>query len=649
MDLATFFVIGRDLAQALPDTYDRGLVVLSCVMAVVASFTFLQFADRIIELRDSTLRMRWLTGGAVAMGGGIWCMHFVAMLAHVLPVPVSYGAAVTVVSVVPAMVAAGTALHVVARPDVSMRRLVLGGTLMGVGIGTMHYTGMAALQVEALVRYDLTMVAASIVFAAVFAIVALKVRFGAAGSDAGRITRSAGGAVILGLAVTVMHYTGMESMFCFPVSDPLRRLTGLPSGTFASIVTAAAAVVLLMAIVTVMTQRLQQSEENFRYLFEKNPNAMWVHDRETFRIIEANEAARAAYGYSSEEFRQRRIFDLHPLDDQARLKQLVTSTDTQIDMRDRGVWPQVTKDGTIIDNAITSGSIRFNRKPARLVIAKDVTRQRRAEARLAQAEASLRQSQKLEAIGQLTGGVAHDFNNVLAIIMAKLEGIADELPADSPFQRKIASALAAGTRGADVVSRLMMFARRRPLEPRDIAVGALLQGLVSLITSALSGRIRLLLDVGDDLPRCRLDRSGFETAILNLAVNARDAMPDGGELHVTACPRIFTAGDVETQPELRVGHWVEIAVRDTGLGMTPEVRAHIFEPFFTTKGEGRGTGLGLAGVYGFVHQSGGFLTVRSAVGQGTTFLLYLPVIDEDEDPAPAPQALVPTPMALTSP
>jgi len=631
MDLATFFTIGRDPAQALPEAYNYWLVAVSYAIAALASFTFLQFADRIIELRGSLLRLRWLVGGAIVMGGGIWSMHFVAMLAHVLPIPVSYDPLITALSVVPAILAAGIALHIVARPAVSVRRLLIGGVLMGAGIGTMHYTGMAALRMQALVRYDPTMFAASIVAAVVFAVIALQVRFwfGRVTSDRMIAARHVAGALILGFAVTAMHYTAMASTYCFAAKDLMRGVRGLQQGTFASIVTAAAALVLLTAIATVIFQRLRQSEASFRYLFEKNPNAMWVHDRETFQIIEANAAARAAYGYSSEEFRQLKIFDLHPAEDRARLMQLVTSTDAQLDMRDRGVWPQITKDGMIIDNAIVSGSLMFNRKPARLVIAKDVTRQRRAEARLAQAEATLRQSQKLEAIGQLTGGIAHDFNNVLAVIMAKLEGIADELPPDSPFQKKIAAALAAGARGADVVSRLMMFARRRSLEPRELAVGTLLQDLAGLISSALPGRIKLLLDIGDDLPSCRLDRSGFETAILNLAVNARDAMPEGGELHVTAGPRTFTAEDVEAQPELRVGDWVEIAVRDTGTGMTPDVQAHIFEPFFTTKGEGKGTGLGLAMVYGFVHQSGGFLTLRSAVGEGTTFLLYLPAINAE--------------------
>jgi len=629
MDLAAFFAIGRDPAQTLPETYNYWLVALSYAIAALASYTFLQFAGRIVELRGSPLRLGWLAAGAITMGGGVWAMHFVAMLAHVLPIPVSYDPLTTMLSVMPAILAAGVALHIVARPAVTTVQLLLGGTLMGAGIGTMHYTGMAAMRLEALVRYDPALFGMSIVAAVVLAVIALQVRFwvGRSGTQQLTATRHVAGSLILGFAVAAMHYTAMASTFCFASRDTAHDALGLERGAFAAIVTVIAALVLTMAIVAVMFERLRQSETSFRYLFEKNPNAMWVHDRETFQIIEANAAARAAYGYSAEEFRKLKIFALHPAEDQSRLKMHAARTDTDTDMRDRGVWRHVTRDGTLIDVAITAGSITFHRKPARLVLAKDVTEQRRAEARLAEAEATLRQSQKLEAIGQLTGGVAHDFNNVLAIMMVKLESLADELPPDSPYHMKIESALAAGARGADVVSRLMTFARRRALEPRETAIDALFGDLAGLLPSAISGRVSLVLDVSCDLPRCRLDRSGFETAILNLAVNARDAMPDGGKLHIAARSRVITVDDVEARPNLKAGRWVEIAVRDTGSGMSSEVQARIFEPFFTTKGEGKGTGLGLAMVYGFVYQSGGFLTLQSAIGQGTTFSMYLPAIE----------------------
>jgi signal transduction histidine kinase len=294
-----------------------------------------------------------------------------------------------------------------------------------------------------------------------------------------------------------------------------------------------------------------------------------------------------------------------------------------------------TKDGTLIDVVTDGVAISFNGKAARLVHVTDITQQRRAETRLAQAEATLRQAEKLEAIGRLTGGIAHDFNNILAIMMVKMEGIADQLPPDSPFHQKIAAAMDAGERGADLVSRLMTFARRRPVEPEEIPLNELLDDISSLVATAISRKVTLSMDHAPDLRRCRIDRSGFETAILNLAVNARDAMPDGGKLVVATRNRTIGEEEARSNPRLQAGDWVETTVGDTGMGMPPEIIGRIFEPFFTTKAEGKGTGLGLAMVHGFIHQSGGFLTVESVPGKGTTFTLLLPAMTGAEGMAPA--------------
>ncbi|TWT05789.1 MHYT domain-containing protein [Reyranella sp. CPCC 100927] len=640
MNFESYFIVGLDSAHALPAAYNYWLVAASYVIATIASFAFLRVAGRIVELRHSVQRMQWLAVGALALGGGIWSMHFVAILARQLPSAVSYDPLITAISVVPAVLAAGVALQVMAQPAMTVGRLLIAGALVGAGIGTMHYTGMAAIHTDALVRHDPILFVLSLVAAVVFAIVALQVRFwiGGAAVPYVRGLPHVAAAAILGFAVTAIDYTAMASTHYFGATV----LHGVFSIQFSAVVTAGVTLILLLAISIITSYCLWRGEESFRYLFAKNPMAMWVHDRKTYRIMEANEAACAAYGYNSEEFRRITIFDLHSVEDRARVAEVATRTDQQFDMQERGLWQHFTKNGAVIDSVVITGSVTFYRKPARLVIIKDVTRQHRAETRLAQVEAILRQSQKLEAIGQLTSGIAHDFNNVLAIIIAKLEGIADELPTDSPLQKKIESALTASDRGSDLVSRLMMFARRRPPEPQELSVVALLQEFASLLSSALSSRVRLQLEVGHDLPNCRIDRSGFETAILNLVVNARDAMPDGGELGVTARSRVFAAADVKAQPELREGNWVEIAVRDTGSGISPEVQAQIFEPFFTTKAEGKGTGLGLVMVYGFVQQSGGFLMLRSSMGEGTTFLLYLPAIvagaslPTQEDPSGPP-------------
>jgi PAS domain S-box-containing protein len=201
----------------------------------------------------------------------------------------------------------------------------------------------------------------------------------------------------------------------------------------------------------------------------------------------------------------------------------------------------VSKDGRIVPMSIVD--VWSEADQHHFFIGRDMTEHLAAEERQ-------RQSQRLEALGQLTGGLAHDFNTILSIAMMKVESVLEELPADSPCRQRLESALSAGGRGADLVSRLMTFARRRPLAPTVHAVGTLLDDLAGLVQTALSRLIRLSVDIADDLPRCRIDRTGLETAILNLAVNARDAMPDGGELHISARRRIITPQNVDAQPEL---------------------------------------------------------------------------------------------------
>jgi hypothetical protein len=368
--------------------------------------------------------------------------------------------------------------------------------------------------------------------------------------------------------------------------------------------------------------RLRQSEASFRFLFEKNPNPMFLFEQEHLRFVAVNEAACLLYGYDRSEFQNLTLFDIRPAEDRELLSAHLADVDWTLRMERR--WRHLRKDGTVMDVIVNAGPMQFGGQACQLVQVRDVTQQLRAEARLAEAEATLRQKQKLESLGQLTGGIAHDFNNILAVAMGNIECTVDDLPADSRSHPWLAEAMKACERGADLVSRLMTFARQRPLEPQEWMIGLLLEDLSGLVRTIVAPQIALEVHVAADLAHCRIDRGGLETAILNLAVNARDAMPDGGALHIAARNRSIGEGDVRDDPALRLGHWIEISISDTGTGMTPETRAKVFEPFFTTKAEGKGTGLGLAMVHGFVHQSGGFVTLASEPGCGTTFRLYLP-------------------------
>ncbi|MFA7664649.1 MAG: PAS domain S-box protein [Burkholderiaceae bacterium] len=250
------------------------------------------------------------------------------------------------------------------------------------------------------------------------------------------------------------------------------------------------------------------------------------------------------------------------------------------------------------------------------------------------AEERLFQSQRLEALGQLTGGVAHDFNNLLTVVSGNLQILEERL--EDPFSLKLArAAMRATGRGADLTRKLLAFSRRQTLQPRPIQIGQLLESLADVLRRTLGARIEVRTVYAPDLPHARADPGLLDTALLNLAVNARDAMPEGGRLTLEARRQRLDDDYAARNVEVTAGDYVEIAVSDTGSGMPPEVLARAFEPFFTTKGSGKGSGLGLSLVYGFVKQSDGHVTVHSEPGIGTTIRLFLPATDDGESPPAA--------------
>ncbi len=244
--------------------------------------------------------------------------------------------------------------------------------------------------------------------------------------------------------------------------------------------------------------------------------------------------------------------------------------------------------------------------------------------RRAQAEAVLREAQKMQAIGQLTGGIAHDFNNLLTVILGNLELARGKLDGTGALQTRLERAAWAAQRGATLTSQLLAFARKQPLAPAPIDLAAAMPELVPLLRRTLGEAIEIRYVETAGLWPAMADPTQLESAVLNLALNARDAMPEGGKLTIELANKVLDEDYAARSAEVAPGDYVMVAVSDTGHGMTPEVAARVFEPFFTTKPDGKGTGLGLAMVFGFVKQSGGHVKVYSEPGHGTTMRLYLP-------------------------
>ena len=275
------------------------------------------------------------------------------------------------------------------------------------------------------------------------------------------------------------------------------------------------------------------------------------------------------------------------------------------------------KDGQIFPMYLSVGEAKQQPESIFVGIISDLSERRATEERL-------RRSQRMEAIGQLTGGIAHDFNNLLAIVVGNLE-LAQELPSLPLDARELVmEAMGASERGAELVRRLLAFARKQQLEPRAINLNERLPEIVHLLKRTLGEAIQVTTHEAEDLWDALADPTQVDDAVVNLAINARDAMPDGGVLTIDTSNVFLDEDYAEDHIDVTAGEYVMLAVSDTGVGMNPEVAARALEPFFTTKPAGRGTGLGLSQVYGFVKQSGGHVSIYSEPGHGTTVKLYLP-------------------------
>nr|WP_244654157.1 PAS domain-containing hybrid sensor histidine kinase/response regulator [Bradyrhizobium campsiandrae] len=414
---------------------------------------------------------------------------------------------------------------------------------------------------------------------------------------------------------------------------------------------------------------LQKSEQRFRQVVEHSPNAKVLVGTDG-RIHLVNAQTEALFGWSRQELLGEAVEMLvperfrsgHPHHRSAFLQQPVSrpmgagrdlyglrkdGSEFPIEI---GLNPIETDEGLFILSAIIDISDRkqIEERLERLVEARTAELQDQIEQRR-RAEDTLRQSQKMDAIGKLTGGVAHDFNNMLAIVIGSLD-IALRRLATEPEKATacIENAQEGARRAAILTARLLAFSRQQPLEPESVDANKLVGGMSEMLRRTIGEDLRVEAVLAGGLWRTYADASQLENALLNLCVNARDAMPDGGRLTIETSNTHLDEAYAGQHAEVTAGQYVLIAVTDTGTGMPPEVIERAFDPFYTTKGAGRGTGLGLSQVYGFVKQSGGHVKIYSEPGQGTTVKIYLPRFMGQASSSPVRGSTEPRPAGMVN-
>ncbi|MEP7000300.1 MAG: PAS domain S-box protein [bacterium] len=363
-----------------------------------------------------------------------------------------------------------------------------------------------------------------------------------------------------------------------------------------------------------------ERERRYRSLFEVTPLPTWVYDIETLGFRTVNPAAIAHYGYSESEFLGMTVLDvLTP--DRAREITDARRTDSRpaVPVRDE----HRRKDGSIMQVTLVSEEFLLDGRESRIVVAQDITDQLRLHERQRSVEEQLRLAQKMEAVGSLAGGVAHDFNNLLSVMLGASESIARDLPTASPLHEDVKDIREAAERGAALTRQLLSLGRKEVRAPVLLDVNTVVANVSRLLFRALGAQVRTDVRPGDGPHSVTADATQLEQVIVNLAINARDAMPNGGTLRITTAKRALAAAEaaaIGVEP----GVYVTLAVQDDGAGMDEATRARAFEPFFTTKGPHQGTGLGLSTVYAIARQSGGGITLESVVGEGTRVTIYLP-------------------------
>jgi two-component system, cell cycle sensor histidine kinase and response regulator CckA len=440
------------------------------------------------------------------------------------------------------------------------------------------------------------------------------------------------------IAITLLLSAGVASFsFVFEASDPGFSVTLRDS------IRGLLALVFLFDLYTIYQQleihrisrQLNDREEMFRLISENAEDLIAVVDSKGTRLYNSPGYTRAL-GFTDAELQGVPYLDqVHPEDRERILKAREDAFQSGLPSRLEYRFRRKDGEWRILES--TGNGVRNHRGEIEqlIVVSRDITERKEAEALLRQREDQLRQAQKMEAVGRLSGGIAHDFNNLLGVIIGYSEVMESRLAEGDPLRKNVEEIRKAGERAASLTHQLLAFSRKQSVQPKILDLNVLVTDMGQMLRRLIGAHLELTTRLAPVLGKVKADQSQIEQVIVNLVVNARDAMPQGGKLLVETSNTFVDETLAQSLPFLHPGAHVLLTISDTGVGMDAETQRHIFEPFFTTKDPGKGTGLGLATVYGVIKQSGGVVGVHSEPGKGSVFKIYLPQA-EDSLVSPTP-------------
>jgi PAS domain S-box-containing protein len=610
----------------LTGSYNYGEVARSVFIAIAASYAALDLAGR-VTAASGRIRAAWLTGGATAMGIGIWAMHIKGMLAFHLPVPVEYHWPTFLASLLVAILASAVALYVASRRKMGLVTALIGSVIMSAGIAGMHYLGMAAMRLPAIARFSLLLVAISVLFAFIFSLVALMMAFDLREETRWTVPRRLGSAAVMGLAVSAMHYTGMAAASFIPASPPDLSYAVSISPFANNGIAIVTLIVIVAAMVTssvdrrasVEVQRLNQElerrvaertlqleevnqalrkemverertadelrkqKEVFQKIFEGIPVMIGFVGKDG-RIELVNPEWQRTLGWTQKEIREPDLdvyAELFPDPEYRRVFFDVVAAST-------GEWTDLkvnVRDGRVIDVAaafvlLSDGSS--------LGIGKDITEWKSTQAALQEAQENLARVTRVVAMGELAATIAHEVNQPLAAIVTNANFCLRELGGGAQKLEKLREAIAEivsdGTRASAVISRIRALLKKASPDSARLDINEVIREVTTLLRNEIArNRVELQLDLAADLPLVLGDRVQLQQVLINLAINGIEAMQA-----VNDRPRKLA---IKSE---RHGDGVLVQVKDSGIGLDPDRVTRIFEPFVTTKPQGIGMGLSIS-------------------------------------------------------